>query len=86
MSMKNNITMKQMCEHIVKSRILKYKDSEEGPTAEEIFNYSPTGELSSVFEWYEEACLFLGYDANNEKYIWKSLNEQDDKQENRKQT
>lgn len=60
--MGNNITMKQACEHIVKAEILICKDGGT-PTAEQIFNYSPSGELFMVFEWYKSACLKLGYEA-----------------------
>jgi hypothetical protein len=43
-----------MCETIVEADILRSKDGET-PTAEDIFNYSPGGELFMVFQWYELA-------------------------------
>ena len=43
-----------MCEAIVEADFLRKKDGA-APTAEEIFNYSPTGELSKIHEWYEIA-------------------------------
>lgn len=39
------IPLKKMCEVIFGS----------GSNAEKIFNYSPSGELVKVFEWYEAA-------------------------------
>ena len=48
------MTMKDMCETIIKADFLKKKDGSV-PTAMEIFKYSPTGELCMVFEWYETA-------------------------------
>lgn len=56
------ISLKEMCETIEKSGILKRKDGGSSPTAEEIFNYSPTGELIMIWEWYQVACLVLGSD------------------------
>lgn len=53
------LSMKDICEHIVKADLF-----EKPLTAEEIFNYSPTGELSRVFEWYAIACKVLGYSAS----------------------
>lgn len=52
-------TGKQMCEHIVKADFLRKKDGSR-PTADEIWRYSPTGELFMVFAWYEAACKILG--------------------------
>ena len=52
-------TMKDMCELIVKSKILNDDDGS-GPTAREIYKSSPTGELSQVFIWYEMAKHKLG--------------------------
>jgi len=52
------LSMKDMCEHIVKAQILS-----PDITAQEIFNYSPSGELNRVFEWYAMACYKLGYTA-----------------------
>ena len=62
---KNLFTMKQMCEHIVKADILQFKDDKSSPTAEEIFNYSPTGELYMVFQWFNEACHKIGLPETN---------------------
>lgn len=53
------VTMKAMCEHIAKARFLVKRDGS-FPAAEEIFNYSPTGELYMIFTWYHEACLLIG--------------------------
>lgn len=52
------MTMKDMCDTIVESGILKRKDGS-SPTSEEIFHYSPTGELFMIFGWYEIALLVL---------------------------
>jgi hypothetical protein len=48
-----------MCETIVRAGILVKSDGT-APTAEEIFNYSPTGEMFMVFEWYRAARIALG--------------------------
>lgn len=45
------MSCKDMCETIVEADILR-KSNGEPPTAHEIFNYSPTGELFMIFEWY----------------------------------
>lgn len=58
------VTMKQMCEHIVKAKIIYKRNSDDLLTAEEIFNYSPTGELFEIFGWYKMACTILGYTAS----------------------
>jgi hypothetical protein len=50
--------MQEMCETIVKADFLRRKDGT-APTAREIFDYSPTGELFMVFEWYQTAKLIL---------------------------
>jgi hypothetical protein len=47
-------TFKEMCDVIVQADILQKKDGSKF-TAEEIFNYSPTGELYEIFFWYEYA-------------------------------
>lgn len=52
--MGGEMTMKEMCEKIVESDILR-KPNGEAPTAREIFEYSPSGELFMVFEWYDMA-------------------------------
>ena len=49
-----NMTMKEMCEYISKSGLLRHEDGSI-PTPIEIFNYSPTGELFMIFEWYIKA-------------------------------
>lgn len=51
-------TYKEMCETIEKADILRKKDGTK-PTAQEIWNYSPTGELFMIHEWYEEAQAVL---------------------------
>ena len=43
-------TFKEMCEYIAAAKFLSR--DEHYLTAEEIFNYSPTGELYMLFEWY----------------------------------
>jgi hypothetical protein len=58
------MTMREMCETIVQSGILKKTDGT-APTAEEIFNYSPTGELFMIFEWYEVAKEKLSLDQQD---------------------
>ena len=49
-----DITFLDMCKVIVKSGILRKQDGTP-PTAEEIWNYSPNGELFMIFEWYAAA-------------------------------
>lgn len=56
------MTGREICEHIVKSGIVP------GKTAEEIWHYSPRGELSLVFELYEQACAALGCFADGRPY------------------
>ena len=51
-------TIKEMCETIVKADFLRNQDGS-SPTAEQIFNSSPSGELFQVFEWYEDAKQIL---------------------------
>jgi hypothetical protein len=51
-------TMKEMCDVIVEADFLRKEDGTK-PTAEEIFNYSPSGELSQVFFLYYEALAIL---------------------------
>lgn len=48
-----------MCEKIARANFLRKKDGT-APTPEEIFNYSPTGELASIWGWYRTARLLLG--------------------------
>ena len=54
---KVGLTYKEMCEFISWSGMFK----REGKplTAEEIFNYSPTGELFMITEWHAQAVEFL---------------------------
>lgn len=59
------MTMKDMCETVERAGIIKELNGHCPPTAEQIFNYSPTGELSRVFEWYAMAQLVLGEDKLN---------------------
>jgi len=51
-------SIRQMCETIEKAKILEKSDGSL-LTAEEIYNYSPTGELFMVFQWYECAIKIL---------------------------
>lgn len=53
------VTMKQMCETIERSAILRRPDGTV-PTAEETYQYSPKGELSAIFSWYQSARIRLG--------------------------
>jgi hypothetical protein len=48
------VTMKEMCETIEREHFLKAKDGH-FMSAEEIWNYSPTGELALIEEWYAMA-------------------------------
>lgn len=52
--MNKSITFNTMCKTIEKAKILQ-KNNGDYHTADEIFNYSPTGELFMIFEWYEIA-------------------------------
>lgn len=45
------MTFREVCEVIAHSGVLKKKDGSQ-PNGEEIFNYSPTGELYMIWEWY----------------------------------
>ena len=56
--MPQQISMKEMIDEIIKADFLIKKDGTK-PTAEEIFNYSSTGELYMVFAWYYEAVKIL---------------------------
>lgn len=51
--------MQEMCETIVRSGLLAKEDGT-APTSEEIFKYSPTGELSKIWDWYKYAKVLLG--------------------------
>ena len=46
------ITYKEACEEIEKAKILTKHDGAH-PTSKEIFNYSSTGELWMISEWYK---------------------------------
>ncbi len=52
-------TFQEMCEIIAEANhrrpFLRFVDDGSLPTAEEIFHYSPTGELAKLFDWYEMA-------------------------------
>lgn len=48
------VTFEQMCNLISETKLLVNKDGS-CPTAEEIFNYSETGELSMIQDLYLEA-------------------------------
>jgi hypothetical protein len=62
-----DITIRQMCEHIEKAEILAFKDGSR-PTAKQIFNYSPTGELYKIWDWYDMACFILEHDATGKEF------------------
>ena len=46
------MTIKEMCEAIERADFLRKPDGT-APTAREIFEYSPTGELLMIYVWYE---------------------------------
>lgn len=54
-------TMREMCETIERADFLRKPDGT-APTAREIFDYSPSGELFMVFAWYEQAQGLLPQD------------------------
>jgi hypothetical protein len=54
-------TMQEACEHIVKANIFKRPLS-----AEQIFNYSPSGELFMIWEWFKIACEKIGEPVINQ--------------------
>ena len=54
-------TMKEVCETIVEAGILD--DGKGGPTAREIFEYSPTGELVAILGWYFASLAELGRES-----------------------
>lgn len=66
------VTIKEMCEVIAQSKMLTNKKGEH-PTAEQVFKYSPTGELFDIFFWYPEACKILGIEPRYSKAIIKGL-------------
>lgn len=45
-------SMDEMTEFIAKSKTIRFKDNKNYPTSEQIYNYSPTGELFKIFGWY----------------------------------
>jgi len=48
------LTLKEMCDKIVEADFLMFKNGER-PTAEQIYNSSPNGELSHIYFWYLKA-------------------------------
>lgn len=50
-------TIKSMTDFIAESKTLKFKGRENHPTSDEIFHYSPTGELSMIWDWFAFAKL-----------------------------
>ncbi len=61
-------TVKEMCETIATAGVIK-KHNGEAYTAEEIFNYSPSGELSMVFLWYSMVQALNKVDASIEALL-----------------
>ena len=57
-----------MCETIVEAGILKSPDGS-APTAEQIWEYSPTGELFMIYEWYHLALIALGRVAESQEFL-----------------
>ena len=62
------LSCKVMCEHIAKAKFLKDTRTDQFLTAEEIYNYSPTGELVMIGEWFETAIRRIG------EPDWKEVN------------
>jgi hypothetical protein len=58
----------QMCRHIAKAELILKPDGRY-PTAEEIWNNTPTSELYKMNSWYEEACRKLGYKYGEEPNV-----------------
>jgi hypothetical protein len=56
------LTLKRVCTIIEKSKVL-IKNDGTNPTADEIWNYSPTGELFMIWEWWYQAKMKLLIDA-----------------------
>jgi len=54
-------TFKEVCEVIAESNILSNKEGI-NPTPEQVFDYSPTGELFMLWEWYEIAVQVIEHD------------------------
>jgi hypothetical protein len=52
------LTFKEMCETIVEANLFQNRDGSI-PTAEDIFNRSPTGALGWIMLWYEVAKALL---------------------------
>jgi hypothetical protein len=59
------VTIREMCETIERARILRKTDGTH-PTAREIFEYSPTGELYMLCEWHQLALEVLGKEMKTE--------------------
>ena len=53
------VTFRDMCDTIERAEFLRTSDGRR-PTSEEIFNYSPSGELSRIPMWYYCALDLLG--------------------------
>ena len=68
------VSGQEMCETIVRAKMLKKPDGTH-PTADEIWNYSPTGELAMVYLWYEDAKMILA--SPEAQAIVAKLNEDD---------
>lgn len=73
MKTQEGITVKEICERIVEANILEKPDGSTY-TPMEIWNYSSTGELFMIFEWYELACnklnienITLSFIGNNKE-------------------
>lgn len=56
------MTIQAMCERI--ACFWNLVNPSKHVTAEQIFNYSPTGELFMIWEWYDEAKFFWEYMLN----------------------
>ena len=55
------MTGRQMANHIAKAQVLTNPNGTH-PTADEIWNNTPTSELYMMDAWYNEACKKLGYE------------------------
>jgi len=55
---REHMTMQDLCEVIAKANVLEKADGTP-LTAREVFDYSPTGELSDIFFWYPVAVGIL---------------------------
>lgn len=63
------MTGQQICEHIARAAFLRGPNYGPLLTADQIWNYSPSGELSEIFNWYEQASCILGTFADGSPYI-----------------